>query len=431
MNFLKEALPSFAWRKSGALLKTELLGGVVGALIAIPQGVIFSYLAGVPAEFGIQCAIWVTALASLFGNSIVMSGPNTATAILIGTSVIQFAGRGSPLYIDYVMLLTFLVGVIQLLFWIFRTAKFFHLLAPAASVGISVGVGFQIVLSSLDGLLGISPIETSFFYEKLMVLARSWNDLVNPWALVIGLITVISALLTQKRLAKYSRFIIFAILVGALAGGIVNGIWPQSRTDLEFLGRLHLLGGELRPPKLYADYLLAAFQLLPAAFAIAFLSLSQTLVIAKSLKDRMQPELNLNKEIFAIGFANFVGSFFFAFAGSGSFNRTQVSEQMKVRSPLAGVVTGLSIFLIIYFAGDLFRFLPMPVVAGVLLVTGSQMVKWQILKAIAAKPTELIVFLVVFLSILFLGLSEGIIAAVGISIWRALVKANAFQPQRA
>jgi SulP family sulfate permease len=124
-------LPDFSWRHI-VDTRRELLSGVTGAVLVIPQAITFAYLVGLPPEFGLYCAIFVGFFASLLGNTPMVGGPNTAMSILLALTIMPFAGRGSPLYIDYVLLLSVMVGLIQLVIWLLRGAELFRYFSPAA-----------------------------------------------------------------------------------------------------------------------------------------------------------------------------------------------------------------------------------------------------------------------------------------------------------
>jgi sulfate permease, SulP family len=97
-----------------------MFAAFIAAVLVIPQGITFAYLAELPPEYGIKSSIFVTLFSSMFGSSPMLGGPNTAVAILIGLSVAQFAGWGSPLFVDYVLLLCLMVGLLQLGIWLAR-----------------------------------------------------------------------------------------------------------------------------------------------------------------------------------------------------------------------------------------------------------------------------------------------------------------------
>ena len=419
IKVILEAFPHLGWITKKFDKRTELTAALVGAILVIPQGVSFAYLTGVPPEHGIYCAIIVTFFAALFGNSIMMTGPNTATSILIGLAILPFAGRGSPLFIDYVMILSLMIGVIQLTAWLLRASNIFYLITPAAISGITTGIGFMIMVWSLDGILGIANINANFFYEPLYILALKGYELVNGYALVVGSATVVTGFIAQRFFHRYWIFI--PIFVGTIIGLTIDSIWPQHITELEFLGSLNIANFQLYVPKLHSDYLLVAIQLIPAAFLIAFISLTHSLVIARDLKLRKDPSINLNKEVFALGFANVLAPFFFSFAGAGSFNRTQVNEDMQVKTPLAALLTGLFVVAIIISIGSLFFFVPTAVIAGLLFLVGFSMIKWHRFLNVRENVPAAFSFYAITLTVIFLGLMPAVLLAIGTSIYTVVM----------
>ncbi|NIO41020.1 MAG: hypothetical protein GTO41_13115, partial [Burkholderiales bacterium] len=329
----------------------------------IPQAITFAYLVGLPPEFGLYCAVFVGLFGSFFSATPMVTGPNTAVSILLALSIMPFAGRGSPLYIDYVLLLSVIVGLIQMGIWLLRGAELFRYFSPAAISGIKMGVGFIIITSSLEGMLGLAPLQTQFFYEKFYIAIVSWTEIVNPYAAAVGGTTIVSGLLLHKWLPR--GYIIAAVLIGGLTGAIVEGLLGPTRTELELLGRVPL---ELLPiwiPSLSAEHLLVMQEVLPSAIAIAVLGLAQSLVITQDLKGYLKRNVSLGRETFAQGVANIVSPFFSAFAGSGSFNRTSVALSMGAMTPLSGLISAGAVVAIAWSLGPLLTFLPMPAIAGV------------------------------------------------------------------
>ncbi|MBU2099186.1 MAG: hypothetical protein KKD00_10510, partial [Gammaproteobacteria bacterium] len=289
-QLLREALPSFSWIRSMRSWRTEVFAGLVGAILVIPQGITFAYIAGLQPEYGLYCAIFVTLFCSLLGSSSMMSGPNTAVAILIGTAILPLAGRGSPVYVDFVFLLCMMVGIVQLMFWLLRGARIFQYLSPAAISGISGGAGFLIIMASLDSMLDLSTFKTTFFYEKIFVIFSDAKDLVNPFSLAIAVTTIVAGYVGRRFSGRY--FIIIAVTAGYLCGLLVAFIWPQPVTELEYLGRMPLQWLPFNVPTINMEYLMIASTLIPYAVAIAFIGLAQSLVIVRELK--METEQNIN-----------------------------------------------------------------------------------------------------------------------------------------
>lgn len=419
-SLLQEATPSFTWTKTPEIWRTECFAGLVGGILVIPQGITFAYLAGLPPEYGLYCAIFVTLMTSLFGSSSMMSGPNTAVSIMIGAAVLPLAGSGSPVYIDYVMLLSMMVGIIQLFFWLLRGSTIFQFISPAAITAISTGVGFLIVVASLDAMLGMSDLRTTFFFEKIYVIVTSGSDTINQYAMAVGIVTIVLGFTVKRYSPRY--YIIFAVIGGYLFGLLVSFAWPQPVTEMDYLGHIRLDWLPLQLPTVNREYLISGISLIPAAFAIAFIGLAQSLVIVNELKIETNQDISLNKEVFAQGMANFLAPFFTAFIGSGSFNRTRVNQGLNASSSLSGIAATFFVLLFIFFLEPVLSYMPMAVMSGTLFIVGIDMIKWQEIKRYQKVKTELAIYIITFLAVIFLGLTQGVLAAVFFSVILFLFK---------
>ncbi|MDT8429297.1 MAG: SulP family inorganic anion transporter [Pseudomonadales bacterium] len=409
-----EAIPSLSWASKPALWRTEVFAGFVGAILVIPQGITYAYLAGLQPEYGLYCAIFVTLFCSLLGTSSMMSGPNTAVAILIGTAVLPLAGRGSPLYVDFVFLLCMMVGLIQLLFWLLRGARIFQYLSPASISGISAGAGFLIIMASLDSILDLSTFKTNFFYEKLYIIGSDAIDLINPYSLAIGLVTILAGYIGRRYSPRY--FIIIAVIAGYLCGLLVAFIWPQPITELEYLGRMPLQWLPFSVPTINMEYLMIGASFIPYAITIAFIGLAQSLVIVRELKMETDQNINLNKEVYAQGMANFLAPFFSGFAGAGSFNRSQANRNLGASTPLSGIAAAGFVLVLVTFLGPILTYMPMAAMAGTLFIVGADMIKWKDVVHYSKVRSELVIYFSTFISIIFFDLTAGVVVAVFLSV---------------
>ena len=408
---LREAMPDFSWR-GNVDVRREALAGLAGAVLVIPQAITFAYLVGLPPEYGLYCAVFVAFIASLFGNSAMVGGPNTAVSILLSVTVLQYAGRGSPLYIEYVLILSLMVGAIQLGIWLFRGAALFRYFSPAAITGIKAGVGVLLITSALEGALGLAPLSARFFYEKFLVAANGWGEFVNPCALLISSITIAGGLLMRRRWPR--MYIIGAVVVGSIAGLAMVGWYGPVDSQIELLGKVMLKPLPLIWPHMGPEHWVIVEGMFPNAVAIAVLGLAQSLVIARDLN--AGASVNMHKETFAQGLSNFLGPFFSTFAGSGSFNRTNVATQMGARTPLSGMVSAIAVAFIACLLGPFFTYLPMPAIAGVLALVGIGMIQWKEARPLLRERIDGAVYALTLLSVTLLGLDVGILVAAGLSV---------------
>jgi len=316
-------------------------------------------------------------------------------------------------YTEFVLVLSLMVGLMQLCIWLLRGAEVFRYFSPAAIAGIKVGVGVLLITSALEGALGLSPMMTKFFYEKFYIVLFASQALVNPYAATISGITIAAGLLLKIHWPR--SYIIGAVLIGSLVGGLIYGLLGPVQSQLELLGHVTLQVLPLNLPRLGPQHWLFMEQVVPQAIAIAVLGLAQSLVIARDLKASNVRNLDLHKEVFAQGISNALSPFFSTFAGSGSFNRTSVALEMGARTPLSGIVAALSVVLIAYAVGPLLTWLPMPVIAGVMALVGVGMIQSNEFRALRNR-VDGPVFLITALTVIFLDLEIGILVAVVASV---------------
>ncbi len=423
MNKLfSEMMPYNNFNLSTSELKTESYAALIGAVLVIPQAITFSYLAGLPPEYGLYSAIFLTFFAAIFGCSPMVGGPNTTSAILIGGAVLPLAGRGSPVYVEYVLLLTFMVGIIQLVIWLLRGGRYFQYFSPVVILAISTGVGTLIMLSALDGITGINTSSVDIFYQRLYLQIVGCFDLGNHYALLIGSLTLLTGWVAQRFFPR--GYIILAIFVGYLVSLSIHTFVPQIETQVEFIGNLPFRLLPFSLPGIDFENMALMINLFNSALIIALIGLAQSMVIIKDIKIQKRQPINDEKEMFAQAASNFLGAFFSSFAGAGSFNRTNIALAMGANTPVATMLSSLFVVFIILLLQPILITMPMPAMAGILFLVGAGMIKLKKIRACQQTKQESILFWVTYLTVLFIGLKAGIGIAILLSIAVFLIHAN-------
>lgn len=419
--------------------QAELFAAIIGALIVIPQAISFSFLAGVAPEFGLYCALFMGLIASLIGRSPIISGPNTAVAILIGTTLRPFAGVGTPLYGQYLALLTLMVAGLQLLFYVFRWHRIFDYINPVTVKAISTSIGVLLIVSSLDGMMGITPYRTIFFFDKLLTLDKTMQQ-VNPFVFSVAMVTIASGLLAKSRWPRYHLAI--ALASGLLVTVLIDTFFSPIASQMDRLGKIEIeLWPFIIPDLATVEFSVYGALVVPAA-VIAYLGLSQTLVIAKDieamphLRDYKPPglwgsfiksEISLRREVLAQGLGNLSSFFLGAYVGSGSFNRTMINLDVGSKTKLAGILSSIVVWLFIMLFGGLITMLPMAVIYGSLCIVGIGMIKPKAIAKILSYKGERWLFIVVIFTLLVLGLTTGIAVALALSVIMVAVSSNAIE----
>ena len=131
---------SWVYRVDRTSVRADLLAGVLGALLVLPQGIAFATLAGLPPEYGLYTAIVPCVVAALFGSSWhVVSGPTNANSLALFATLAPLAAVGSPAYIALALTVTVLVGAMQLAIGILRLGTIANFISPAALRGFMAG----------------------------------------------------------------------------------------------------------------------------------------------------------------------------------------------------------------------------------------------------------------------------------------------------
>jgi len=419
---LRRLLPFLAWlpavdRES---LRPDLEAGLISAILILPQAIALATLAGMPPEFGIYTSIMPVLLAALWGSSRhALSGPNTAVCVMIAAAVAPFASIGTLDYIGYVLALTLMVGITQLLIGLSRLGTLLDFISQTVIEAIVLAVGFVIIVSAGAAFLGLLTNLDEPFYIRVYQLAHDIAR-ANPFAVAVGTITVVTGLVVKRRFRRYA--LVVAVLVGAVAGYLINLGWGPANTGLELLGRLSLSLLPLSTPNFNIESLYVLKQLLTAAFAIAFLGMMQTVVIARSLGAKSGQRIDTNQEIIGQGLSNTVGPFCSCFASSGSFNRSGAHYEAGARTPMAAIWASVILALVVYLGAPLIVYLPMAAVAGALILVGWGLLDFSSVKRVTGSGSEAIIFAFTFVTSLIGGLNKGVFVGLGVSLaiylWR-------------
>lgn len=410
MTRWKNLLPFLLWwplvnRNS---LRADLLAGLTNAVIVLPQGVAFAIIAGLPPEYGLYTAMVTPVIAALFGSSWhLISGPTTAISIVVFATVSGVAEPGTPEFISAVLTLTFLAGLYQLVFGLARMGSLVNFVSHTVVVGFTTGAAVLILTSQMRVVLGLD-LERADFVHTWWQIAQAWRD-INPMVLGIAAGTAAVAIAVKKIHSRAPH-----LLIALLVGSAMTWLLDAQDHGVELLGALpsHL------PPPSIPDLTLANLrELSTSALAVAILGLIEAVSISRSIAVKSRQRINGNQEFIGQGLSNMVGSFFSAYAGSGSFTRSGVNYDAGARTPLSAIFAAASLALLVLFVAPLTRYLPIPAMGGVIVVVAWGLVNLpEIRKIISAGPHEWTVLVATFASTLFVELEFAVYGGVLLSL---------------
>ena len=362
--WLRKLFPFLLWwpqitRRS---LREDLLAGLTGALIVLPQGVAFATIAGLPPEYGLYAAMVPAIVAALFGSSWhLVSGPTTAISIAIYGAIHNLAEPGTPEYVGLILTLTLQVGIFQLALGLARMGALVNFISHTVVIGFTTGAAVLIAASQIRAFFGVEIARGLPFYEILHQFALQF-DRINPWVAGVGVATLVAGILT-KRYWKRIPYMIAAMLVGSLVAFAINELMGQAATGIKTVGALP--AG--LPPLSLPDFSLAALKkTFGPALVITMLALTEAVSIARAIAVRSEQRIDGNQEFIGQGLSNIAGAFFSGYASSGSFNRSGVNYEAGARTPLATVFASVFLILILLAVAPLAAYLPNAAMAGIL-----------------------------------------------------------------
>ena len=361
---LRRLLPFLVWwpRVNRQAVKDDLLAGITGALIVLPQGVAFATIAGLPPQYGLYAAMIPAVIAALFGSSWhLVSGPTTAISIAVFAALAHQAEPGSAHYISLVLTLTFLVGVFQVVLGLARMGALVNFISHTVIIGFTAGAAILIAASQVRNFFGIQIPRGTPFYEIVHQLAVQAGD-INPWVAGVGGITLLAGILGRRYVRKIP-YMILAMIVGSIVAEILNLSIGQDNTGIQTVGALPARLPPLSAPDFSLDTLRHT---IGPALVITMLALTEAVSIARAIAVRSEQRIDANQEFIGQGLSNIVGAFFSAYASSGSFNRSGVNYESGARTPLASVFASIFLLLVLLVVAPLAAYLPNAAMAGIL-----------------------------------------------------------------
>lgn len=412
--FWVKLFPFLRWwpRVSRDSTRADLLAGLTGAVIVLPQGVAFATIAGLPPEYGLYAAMMPAVIAALWGSSWhLVSGPTTAISIVVFASLSPLAEPGSADFVRLAITLAFLVGLLQLVMALAKMGTLVNFISHSVVIGFTAGAAILIAASQIKNFFALDIARGSHFYEIIYAFAQQLDD-INPYVTAVGAVTLFSGIVARRYARKI--YMIVAMLVGSLFALALNLAFGVEETGISTVGALPT---QLPPLSLPDLSLTTIKQLAPSALAVALLAITEAVSIARSIGNKAQQRIDGNQEFVGQGLSNMVGSFFSAYPSSGSFNRSGVNFEAGARTPLASVFAAAALVLIVLLVAPLAAYLPVAAMAGILFLVAWGLIDFHhIAQIIRTSRNETVVLGATFFGALFLELEFAILLGVMLSL---------------
>ncbi|GAB4164738.1 MAG: hypothetical protein Fur0032_00970 [Terrimicrobiaceae bacterium] len=404
-------------------LKGDAVAGLTVAVMGVPQAMAYALIAGLPPIYGLYTAIIPAIIAAALGSSNhLCTGPTNAMCMVILSLTANLPNRYDVSQLQIVLVLTLLTGLFQFGFGALKLGGVVKYVSNSVVVGFTAGAGILIAANQLKGLLGVKlPEGTGGHFLVTLWATVSQIHHANPYALVVGLLTILMLLGFRRWIPKVPgslAAIILLSLVAWFAGWSDPGMGEQRvRIVRDILPITASLDWFAVPQMLIHPNLNLLKELLGGALALAILGLVESTSIARGIASSSGQRLDFNREFMAQGVSKVVGSFFSCFSSSGSFTRSAVCYQSGGKTRMAAALSGVFTAAVLLAFGPFANYIPLPCLAGIIVVTAFTMIQRERLAMTwRSGSNSRIVVSGTFLATLFMPLEIAVFAGVMLSI---------------
>jgi high affinity sulfate transporter 1 len=418
VSLTRRLLPILRWlpEYQRNWLLPDVLAGIAVWAVMVPESMAYSSILGVPPIMGLYTIVPPLVAYALLGTSrVLVVGPDTATGVISAVTVGAIAVHGSAEFDEFTSVLALLVGTFFLLFGVLRMGWVATFIATPVMRGFIEGLVCVTIIGQVPHLLGIEPASGNFFVKLWSVLGHL-KQAPLP-ALATGLLCL-TAMLALRHLAPRLP----AALIVAVVATVLVTLLGGEAAGIKVVG--HLPSGLPRPSLPQIDFA-ALQQLAPGALAIVLVGYAEALGGAKAAAMQGGGDVDPNQELLAHGPANMLSGLFGGFLVVGSLSKTSVAMIAGARSQCANLVAAVLCFLTLLFLTPLFRDMPHPALAAIVIAAMLHLSKPNYLRhLLTVSGWELGVAALVIAGELTLGVLQGIALGVIISLLLLIYKTS-------
>ena len=395
-----------------AWLPRDLIAGIVLSTLLVPQGMAYAELAGLPPITGLYTSVLCLLGYAVFGPSrILVLGPDSSLGPMIAATILPLAGAdGDPKRaIALASMLAIIVGAIMTVAAVAKLGFIADLISKPTMIGYMNGLALTILVGQLPKLFGFKVEADGFLGELTGFIKGLAHGEAVAAAAAVGIAGIAVILVLQRWLPKVPAVLIMVVLAIAsttvfkladhgvsLVGVLPKGFPPLTIPDVHVADLWLLFGG---------------------ALGIVVVSLADTISTASAFAARTGQEIDGNGEMIGIGAANLAAGLFQGFPVSTSGSRTAVAERAGAKTQLTGVTGAAVIIVMIVLVPGLFRNLPNPALAAVVITASLSLADIPgTVRLWRQRKVEFSLSIAAFLGVALLGVLPGIAIAVALSI---------------
>lgn len=394
--------------------KDDLIAGITGTIIVIPQAVAFAIIAGLPPVYGFYTAMITPIVAALFGSSYhLISGPTTAISIVVYSTLVKFVNPESDMetFISLALVLTFLAGLFQLAMGLLKMGKLVNFVSHSVVIGFTAGAGILIAFKQLKHVFGIKVPQGSTMIEIVTYIISHISE-TNWFIFIVAISTLVIALIIKFFIKPISRYY---MLIAMVLGSLIAILLGAESNGIETVGQIPSNLPPFKVPDLNYENV---SKLSSGAMVLALLGLIEAVAIGRAIALHTHQRIDGNQEFIGQGLSNLIASFFSSYAGSGSFTRSGVNFQAGAKTPLSAIFASVFLMVVLLLFAQYASYLPKAAMGGIILLVGYNLIDFHHIKQVyKSSGKELIVLMVTLLGTLFFDLEFALLAGILISFF--------------
>ena len=362
---IKPMLFSTMKHYNGKQFITDVISGIIVAIIALPLSIALALASGVGPEEGLYTAIIAGFIISFLGGSRVqIAGPTAAFATIV-------AGIVAKNGMDGLMLATIIAGVLLILMGLLRLGGLIKFIPYTITTGFTSGIALTILIGQLKDFLGLTYPEGTATIEtmdKIKAVALNIGTF-NPYALLVGGVCLLILIIWPKISEKIPGSLI-AVIVGILMVKFLN-------LPVNTIGNLYTISNDLPVFHFPRISFAAIKEVAPDGFTIAVLAAIESLLSCVVADSMINSHHRSNMELIAQGFGNIGSALFGGIPATGAIARTAANIKNGGRTPVAGIVHAITLVLVLVVLMPYAALIPMPTIAAILFMVAYNMCQWR------------------------------------------------------
>ncbi|KAL6070889.1 Solute carrier 26 family protein [Balamuthia mandrillaris] len=421
-------LPAYkTWPPSKAYWRYDLLAGLTHGVMVIPQGMAYATVAGLPPSYGLYTAFLPPLIYLFFGSSPqLVVGPTAVLSLMVGSAAASFdAAPGTEKYLHTILIVTFMVGVMELVLGLLKIGFLADFLSHPLITGFTGAAGILIAGGQVHTILGVSSKKTDELQQIISELLQHIDE-IQWWSVLMGALAILflfalKAIKWTKHLPGpflllvFTTFITWSFDLNKYGIAIVGDV-PQGMPNVT-AASLHINGEVLK-------------NLFFPSVVIAIVAFIESISVARTFAIINGYEIDSNQELVALGLSNIGGAFFSCYPATGSFSRTAVNARVGAKSAMSNLIGAIIVLFAMLFLTPLLYYLPNTILAAIIINATATLLNFNEARFIyKTKKLDFLVLLVAFLGTLFLGIKYGILVAFAVSVlivlWNNSMPSNA------